>query len=184
MGEQSNALKESALSGYRNQGLANAEIKVKDFGPSFKYNNELKEKEAETAELTLKLNGLSAPNAETPQLRRHSVPVTPQMENGTSLRAARLEQRLQDTFNKCEEVEELIKRYDKMERLRKELAEIEMYVMNRKLSVASSERSKLKTELSRLESQNRCLLVVSIILCLLLAVATMERFTHILICLM
>jgi hypothetical protein len=183
MEEQSNALKESALSGYRSQGLANAEIK--DFGPSFKYNNELKESEAETAELTtLKLNGLSAPNAETPHLRRHSVPVTPQMENGTSLRAARLEQRLQDTFNKCEEVEELIKRYDKMERLRKELADIEMYVMNRKLSVATSEQSKLKSDLSRLESQNRCLLVVSIILCLLLAVATMERFTHILICLM
>jgi len=71
-----------------NQGLANAE--TKDFGPSFKvkYNNELKESEAETVELTPKWNGLSAPNAETPHLsdivRRHSVPVTPQMENGTS----------------------------------------------------------------------------------------------------
>lgn len=214
MEKQSNALKESALRGCENQRLATAERK----------------KESETVELTPKLNCHSA-NAETPRLssivRSQSVLVTPL--DGTSLRAARLEQRLQDNegkshsftkygehvkgkideleisriqdvndinhlreakqlvnsyINKCDEVEELIKRYDKMKKLRKELAEIEMYVMNRKLSVATSEQSKLKSDLSRLESQNRCLLVVSIVLCLLLAVATIERFTHLLICLL
>jgi DNA repair exonuclease SbcCD ATPase subunit len=215
MEEQSNALKEPALRGCENQRLATAERK----------------KESETVELTPKLGHSAKAETETPRLssivRSQSVLVTPL--DGTSLRAARFEKRLQDNegklhsftkygehvkgkidelevsrmravndinhlreakqlvnsyINKCDEVEELIKRYDKMKKLRKELAEIEMYVMNRKLSVATSEQSKLKSDLSRLESQNRCLLVVSIVLCLLLAVATIERFTHLLICLL
>ena len=226
MEKQGNALKELALRGCENQGLATVERK----------------KESGTVDLTPKLKGHSASNAETPRLpgivRSHSVLVTPQLKDeyrvdGSSIRAARLrvarlEQRLQDNeskihfltkygehvkgkidelevsrmqvvndinhlreaeqlingyINKCEEVEEL--RYDKMKRLRKEIAQIEMNMRtNRKLSVATSEQFKLKTELSRLESQNRCLLLVSIALGILLAVATMERFTHLLICLM